>query len=93
MNHVLVSLASPFYDLCVFNSVGSLIIIIINDIYNSSEKLSFYLFADDTKLLYDDKDLKSLKSAVNIELQNVCNWLKANRLTVNAKKSNLFRHF
>ena len=30
----------------------------INGIYNSSEKLSFYLFADDTNLLYADKDLK-----------------------------------
>ena len=27
-----------------------------NDIYNSSEKLSFHLFADDTNLLYADRD-------------------------------------
>ena len=57
--------------------------IYINDIYNSSEKLSFYLFADDTNLLYADKDLKSLESVINIELQKVCDWLNAN-----AKKSN-----
>ena len=35
-----------------------LFLIYINDIYNSSEKLSFYLFADDTNLLYADKDRK-----------------------------------
>ena len=35
-----------------------LFLIYINDIYNSSKKLSFYLFADDTNLLYADKDLK-----------------------------------
>ena len=47
-------------------------LIYINDIYNSSEKFSFYLFADDTNLLYTEKDLKSLESVVNIELQKVC---------------------
>ena len=65
-----------------------LFVIYINDIYNSSEKLSFYLFADDTNLLYADKDLKSLESVINIELQKVCDWLNANKLTINAKKSN-----
>ena len=39
-----------------------LLLIYINDIYNCSKKLSFYLFADDTNLLYADKDLKSLES-------------------------------
>ena len=48
-----------------------LFLIYINDIYNSSKKLSFYLFADDTNLLYADKDLKSLESVTNIELQKV----------------------
>ena len=37
-----------------------LFLIYINDIYNSSEKLKFYLFADDTNLIYADKNLKSL---------------------------------
>ena len=55
---------------------------------NSCEKLSFYLFADDTNLLYADKDLKSLKSLINIEVQKVCYWLNANKCTINAKKSN-----
>ena len=30
----------------------------------------------------------SLESAINIELQKVCDWLNANKLTINAKKSN-----
>ena len=62
-----------------------LFLIYINDIYNSSKKLSFHLFADDTNLLYADKDLKSLESVTNIELQKVCDWLNANKLTINAK--------
>ena len=55
--------------------------------HNSSKKLSFYLFADDTNLLYADKDLKSLESVINIELQKVGDWLNANELTINAEKS------
>ena len=65
-----------------------LFLIYINDIYNSSKKLSFYLFADDTNLLYADKDLNSLESVTNIKLQKVCDWLNANKLTINAKKFN-----
>ena len=32
--------------------------------------------------------MKSLESVINIELQKVCDWLNANKLTINAKKSN-----
>ena len=45
-----------------------LFLIYINNIHNSSEKLSFYLFADDTNLLYADTNLKSLEKTVNSEL-------------------------
>ena len=65
-----------------------LFLIYINDFHNSSEKLSFYLFADDTNLLYADKNLKSLEKMVNNELVRVPDWLNANKLTLNAKKSN-----
>ncbi len=61
----------------------------------SSDKLNFYLFADDTNLLYADKSLKSLESVVNSELIKVYNWLTANKLTLNVKKSNciIFRPY
>ena len=51
-------------------------------------KLGFYLFADDTNLLYAANDLKTLETVVNNELNSVCNWLTAYKLTINAKKSN-----
>ena len=35
-----------------------LFLLYINDIYVSSDKLNFYLFADDTKILYAHKNLK-----------------------------------
>lgn len=69
--------------------LGALLVLLyINDIGNCSDKLKFYLFADDTSLLYANRDLKSLEKTVNAELQKLCEWLTANRLTLNIKKSN-----
>jgi len=39
--------------------------------YVSSDKLNFYLFTDDTNLLYANKNLKSLEQIVNQELCNL----------------------
>ena len=51
----------------------------------------------DKKLLTktSDKNLRSLEHTVNIELINVCNWLTANKLSLNVKKSNfvIFRPY
>jgi hypothetical protein len=45
------------------------------------------LFADDTNILYADKNLKSLETIVNKELE-VCEWLNSNKLTLNLRKTN-----
>ena len=60
----------------------------INDIYTTSSKFKFHLFADDTNLLYANKNLKSLETIVSTELVKVSDWLHANKLTLNTKKSN-----
>ena len=65
-----------------------LFLIYINDIYNASDKLAFYLFADDTNLLFADRNLKSLEIVVNEELMNVYDWLTSNKLSLNVKKTN-----
>ena len=65
-----------------------LFLIYINDIYNASDKLAFYLFADDTNLLFAHRNLKSLEKMVNEELMNVYDWLTANKLSLNVKKTN-----
>ena len=65
-----------------------LFLLYINDITNSSNKLNFFLFADDTNLLYAHKNLKSLEIAVNSELLKLSDWLTANKLTLNIKESN-----
>lgn len=69
--------------------LGPLLFLIYkNDIPNCSEIFYFHLFPDDTNLIYADKSLKSLETVVNNELKNVTDWLNANKLTLNTKKSN-----
>lgn len=49
--------------------VRPIVVLDLRQLY--SDKLSFYLFADDTNLLYADKNLKSLEETVNRELLKV----------------------
>ena len=65
-----------------------LFILYINDIVNTSTMLKFVLFADDTTILYSHDDLASKMNEINKELQEVTNWFKANKLSVNAGKTN-----
>ena len=65
-----------------------LFLIYVHDIYMASDKLTFYLFADDTNFLYADKNLKSLETIVNCELTKVVVWLIPNKLSLNIKKTN-----
>ena len=50
-------------------------------------------FADDTNLLLFDKSLKSLKKKRNIDLKLLCQWLAANKISLNSSKTEyiLFR--
>ena len=65
-----------------------LFLLYINDIYKSSSLFAFYLFADDTSIILANNNLKELETLVNRELGNVNEWLKANKLSLNIKKSN-----
>ena len=65
------------------------LLLYVNDIHRCSNKFRFSLFADDTNTLYADKNLKDLETIVNNELQNLYNWLTANKLTLNIKKIQL----
>ena len=71
--------------LCTWTLV---IFVIINDIHKSSKEFTFYLFADDTSLTYANDNLRTLELTVNNELEKVSEWLNANKLTLNVKKSN-----
>ena len=65
-----------------------LFLLCVNDLRRSSNKLSSYLFPDDTNLLYANRDINSRERVVNGELSKVHEWLVTNMLTLNAKKSN-----
>ena len=56
-----------------------LFLIYINDLPNASKKLTFYLFADDTNIYHESKDLSDLIRIVNKELRLVKKWLDSNK--------------
>ena len=68
-----------------------LFILYVNDITNTSNVLEFVLFADDTTITYSHSDVMSKFDMINSELQEVTNWFKANKLSVNASKTNYMR--
>ena len=72
-----------------------LFLLYVNDIYSSSLKFKFYLFADDTNILFCHKNLKCLEKIMNDELSKVCKWLISNKLSLNIRKSNfiIFRPY
>ena len=65
-----------------------LFILYINDIINTSSILEFILFADDTTIVYSHQDISSQITMINKELEEINNWFKANKLSVNASKTN-----
>ena len=65
-----------------------LFLIYINDLPNSSQFLSFFLFAYDTHIYYESNDLVILMRKVNKELKKVKLWLDSNKLALNVDKTN-----
>ena len=65
-----------------------LFLIYINDITHVSPNLSYILFADDTTLLYADKNLDHIFSVFNTELAKLLAWLRCNKLSLNINKTN-----
>ena len=66
-----------------------LFILYMNDISYTSSLLNTILFADDTTVFYSHEDMSILCRTVNSEIKEVSNWFKANKLSLNAKKTNL----
>ena len=66
-------------------------IIYINDLINSTTKLSTILFADDTNMFCSGKDMNELEITVNSELARVQEWLTLNVLTLNIKHFHRFQ--
>ena len=64
-----------------------LFILYINDFQNSSNVLSFILFADDTSVFFSHKNPDTLLSTVNSELKCIHEWICCNKLSLNVQKT------
>ena len=71
-----------------------LFLIYINDLHSAIKYSLVHHFADDTNLLLKNKSLKQLQKHMNVDLKILQNWLKANKIFLNASKTEfiLFRH-
>ena len=65
-----------------------LFILYINDLHHCSDFFDFHLFADDANLFSRHKNINTLESSINSELNKVNTWLCSNKLSLNVEKSN-----
>ena len=59
----------------------------MNDISNVSDIFVAIMYADDTSLVVNGKDLNALIQLLNTALIDLCTWFKANRLLLNTTKT------
>ena len=71
----------------ISNEGKLLFLLYINDLGSASNGLSTFMFADDTSMLGHDKNINSLQSCINENLQMVSEWLQVNKLSLNISKS------
>ena len=68
-----------------------LFLVYVNDLPSSSKILNAIMFADDTNLFYEHKNIIKLFATVNEELMNINDiindWLMANKLSLNVGKT------
>ena len=66
-----------------------LFLIYINDLHNSIKFSTVHHFADDTNLLVVGKDIIKIQKQINLDLKSLCTWLRANKISLNASKTEL----
>ena len=59
----------------------------VNDLPSASNLLNTIMFAEDTNLYFEHKDMSVLFSTVNRELQNINEWFISYKLSLNVKKT------
>ena len=63
----------------------------INDLPNSSEKLSFRIFVDDTNIFFTGSKPKDVESTLNEEFKLVLKYCDINKLSVNFNANNIIK--
>ena len=66
-----------------------LFIIYINDWTESLSECLAKLYADDTGIVASDQDYLDIMISLKIEMSNVVEWLRLNKLTLNVEKTKL----
>ena len=71
-----------------------LFLIYINDLHKAIHFSVVHHFADDTNLLVSNYSIKRLQKQINLDLKTLSKWLRANKISLNASKTELliFRH-
>ena len=64
-----------------------LFLIYINDLANFCQYTLPILFADDSNLFINGTDVRKIELELNEELRNIASWLKINKLSPNANKT------
>ncbi|CAB4042443.1 Hypothetical predicted protein, partial [Paramuricea clavata] len=64
-----------------------LFLIYINDLPNCLQQSTARMFADDTNITVSGKSIKEAEVAVNVDLNNIREWLLSNRLSLNLVKT------
>ena len=68
--------------------LGPLLFLIYINYLSDVSQITFpIMYADDTNIFIRGKDLQKMEHDLNIEIQNISLWLKANKLSLNIKKT------
>ena len=66
-----------------------LFLVYINDLHDAVTHSLIHHFADDIIILYCNKSLKKINKYINNDLSQIVQWLRANRISLNANKTEL----
>ena len=66
-----------------------LFLLYINDLHKAVQHSSVHHFADDTNLLYTSKSLKKMNKHINHDIKHLCQWLRSNKISLNASKTEI----
>ena len=66
-----------------------LFLIYINDLNEAISHSIIHHFADDTNILFSHKSLKKINKCINHDQSQIVQWLRANRISLNASKTEI----